>query len=816
MKAIVLSFDKQSGLVELTYKKYMELWPDCPLQFRVPYNGKSTNKSYEYFKTKKNVELVKTPVDIRSTMQTLLNDLDDDEWVYWCIDDRYPIEIKNFGLLNNIYKTVVNGDVDRLNAVKLFAWKEELTGEALEIGGLGYRLQKPATLFGFWHHYFIKVAVLKYFFLSGNLSKKYSISDLTTTYHFKKEISRLTYTAVPEQDILILGEPCFEGKLTSNGYELLKRYNCPIPPYKTLPLKKDFIHKDIPAVKSKGTRLSRADADMKADAGIRNHSFIHLINPVKLPPDNDFYKAQQITFKAIEDAWNLRGGLSVELRTAQFKEDGDVTPSIFSPTPDLNRSVLDDRAFTLKRKLPFLADILDRILKYSSAEYAVFTNVDIIPSSDFYLSINELINSGNIAFTINRRTIEKNPNTPEKMDEILSQAGKSHPGHDCFIFPRVWIEQFDVGKVVIGVPWLGFVLLANMACYNKGINVFQQLYLTRHLGDDANWTLPEHLQYRDYNAIEAEEVLNRLQRRYGSFKPESYLGKHVTLAKQQVVMAKQRGADIKSVSRSDNRLTFCINSGRSGSEYLKVLLGSAGRVTAFHEAKPAMSDNCLKMVTDHPLEETFTQRYEKVLAVKEALNHLPPGQVYAETNHMFVKTFYDVIMESFPHELLTVIILRRGLVKVLKSFITMGYFSERNEVWPLWMHRVPSKNSVLKPYKSYEEMDTLDRAISYLIDIEAKAQAFKRDFPGCNIVEIDLEDLQDYQSVSKFFKNIGIEPTPYTEEIVGSVINTRQERKDALQIETNEGHCRERIINYIEKSRKYGIDLPDLPQFKEN
>ena len=224
MKAIVLSFDKQSGLVELTYKKYMELWPDCPLRFRIPYNDISTNKSFEYFKSCENVELVKSPVAIRLTMQTLLKDLDDEEWIYWCIDDRYPIEIKNFELLNNIYTAVVNGDVDQLNAVKLFAWREELTDEKLEIGGAKYQLQKPLTLFGFWHHYFLKVKVLKYFFLSDNLPKKYSISDLTMTYHFMEEIDLLTKTAVPEQDILILGEPCFEGKLTSNGYELLEKY----------------------------------------------------------------------------------------------------------------------------------------------------------------------------------------------------------------------------------------------------------------------------------------------------------------------------------------------------------------------------------------------------------------------------------------------------------------------------------------------------------------------------------------------------------------------------------------------------------------
>jgi hypothetical protein len=96
-------------------------------------------------------------------------------------------------------------------------------------------------------------------------------------------------------------------------------------------------------------------------------------------------------------------------------------------------------------------------LKYSSAEFAIFTNVDIIPSPDFYPRINELVESGHTAFTINRRTIQKVPNSPDRLYEILAQRGKPHPGHDCFIFPREWIERFFVGRIVIGVPWVGFI-----------------------------------------------------------------------------------------------------------------------------------------------------------------------------------------------------------------------------------------------------------------------------------------------------------------------------------------------------------------------
>lgn len=261
---------------------------------------------------------------------------------------------------------------------------------------------------------------------------------------------------------------------------------------------------------------------------------MHLINPFAVSVNNRQYEIQQVTFKAIEEAWKHRGNIAVELKTAQFREDHNIIPPIFTRTPDLKRSVLDNSEFLLKRKLPFLSDILKRILKYSYADYAIFTNVDIIPSTNFYIKIYEILQEGTHAFTINRRTISEFPNTPDRLPEILDQEGTPHPGHDCFIFPRKWIKYFDVGNIVVGVPWIGFILLANIACLAKGVQVFQDLKITRHLGNDKVWQDKEHLQYRNYNAREAAEILDRLQQKYGSFKPDSYLGRHVTLAQQQV------------------------------------------------------------------------------------------------------------------------------------------------------------------------------------------------------------------------------------------------------------------------------------------
>jgi hypothetical protein len=265
-----------------------------------------------------------------------------------------------------------------------------------------------------------------------------------------------------------------------------------------------------------------------------------------------------------------------------------------------------------------------------------------------------------------------------------------------------------------------------------------------------------------------------------------------------------------------HRLIFCINSGRAGSEYLMHILGTAKNVSAFHEPEPTMSTKYLSVVMKKSLAATKEERRVKVDAIQKFLADSPPGQIYAETSNMFIKTFYDVVMDSFPREQIYVVILRRDLAKVLKSFISLGYFAEPEDGWHDWMYRVPSALSIIRPPMPYEQMDMYDRTISYLIDIEAHAQAFKDKYPDCAISEVFLEQLQNMESVTCFFQQLKIEPTAETAKVVGTRINERKHRKDKMKVDTSDAYCRERIRNYVLLCQEHGIKLPDLIQFNDS
>src|SRR5437016_4718972 len=86
MKAIVLTYDRNRAVTEHMILKYEQLWPDHPFTFRIPYQELAgpANPRHEY---------IRTPPEIRPTVLQLIAGLDDNEWIYWCVDDKYPIEL---------------------------------------------------------------------------------------------------------------------------------------------------------------------------------------------------------------------------------------------------------------------------------------------------------------------------------------------------------------------------------------------------------------------------------------------------------------------------------------------------------------------------------------------------------------------------------------------------------------------------------------------------------------------------------------------------------------------------------------------------
>lgn len=259
----------------------------------------------------------------------------------------------------------------------------------------------------------------------------------------------------------------------------------------------------------------------------------------------------------------------------------------------------------------------------------------------------------------------------------------------------------------------------------------------------------------------------------------------------------------------DRRLIFSINSGRAGSKYLAQLLGTARSVESFHEAEPKMSGEFMSMINSAPMAASRDQRRIKADAIAAILRS-KPGAIYAETNHAFIKTFFDVVLDDFPSG--SVINLRRDLPLVLKSFVELGYFSPLNPLSFSWMSSPNAATAALPAIGPDSSLDQFDLCIAYLLDIEARAARFREEYPEVPLYEVRLEELNRIEFVEEFFNRLHLVPTAATREVVGQSVNERRPRKEKIGNPATMEECQRRLAEYLKKAKARGINVPEIAQ----
>ncbi len=237
----------------------------------------------------------------------------------------------------------------------------------------------------------------------------------------------------------------------------------------------------------------------------------HILNPVNVGPESDLHIAQPVTFQSMRNAREVaHAQCDVEFLSAQYPEDRRAVPPDFTPTPDLERSIMDFGAFQKPKKLPVLKDILDRLYEASDAEYFIYTNVDIALMPNFYNMVCAMTASGLDAFVINRRTISTRFTTVDALPFMFAEAGIPHGGYDCFIFRREHYPHYDLGRICIGAMAVGSGLLLNMACFANRFYEARDLHLTFHLGDSRTWRDPAVDDIQAFNENEFGQLARRL------------------------------------------------------------------------------------------------------------------------------------------------------------------------------------------------------------------------------------------------------------------------------------------------------------------
>lgn len=225
MKALVLTYDEHLPIADHMIQTYQDRWQDHQFTFRVPYNDDPPN--YLEDKYECDIELVESKPAINDTMMTLLQGINDEEWIYWALDDKYILELDT-QTVNELRQWLVEdgGHIDGLSFVRA---RNLLSGVSLSgeyFTNNGEKFHRRSDYSQIWLPQFLKAKVLRYLF------KKMPKPDSA------KEMDELKYEVglpddhklyVTDKNYAVMGESTSRGKITQNCTRSFEKYGMDIP-----------------------------------------------------------------------------------------------------------------------------------------------------------------------------------------------------------------------------------------------------------------------------------------------------------------------------------------------------------------------------------------------------------------------------------------------------------------------------------------------------------------------------------------------------------------------------------------------------------
>lgn len=227
--AIVLSCDEYHPFVEHMIRRYGTMWPDHPFRFHVPFQD-SPSRLQDKFGSL--VRMVKTPKHFRPTVLGLLEGFNDNDLIYWCLDDKYLVDW-NRPAVTRCLDFMSSSASEQIGGLlfcrppTLYLKQHVRPYEAKNLIANDFEVAKRFDYSMIWIHQFIRVAFIRHLFQS-----------FPATEFRAKEMDHLkTKVALPDLgDLLVtkksqafFGESTTRGKLTQNCFESFGKCGQPVP-----------------------------------------------------------------------------------------------------------------------------------------------------------------------------------------------------------------------------------------------------------------------------------------------------------------------------------------------------------------------------------------------------------------------------------------------------------------------------------------------------------------------------------------------------------------------------------------------------------
>jgi len=224
MKAIVLTFDRHRAITQHLIRQYERIWPNHPFRFRIPYQQLRGPDS-------KRVEYIESPPEITSTVLRLIEDIEDEEWIYWCSDDKYPIHFI-VEKVNELFHYIITTTSEISG---LLFCRTRVTLDQPELSLLPRQGVTPAGdvllerkgWYQIWIHQFLKAKVLRSLFSQLPLA----IPSAKALDALKDQIPKPDeyHLFVTEQNFAVFGESTKRGVITRNCLESIRRTDIELP-----------------------------------------------------------------------------------------------------------------------------------------------------------------------------------------------------------------------------------------------------------------------------------------------------------------------------------------------------------------------------------------------------------------------------------------------------------------------------------------------------------------------------------------------------------------------------------------------------------
>ncbi len=228
LPALVLTCDKYHLFAAHMIVRYGVVWPSHPFTFHVPYQDRALSG----LGLGSRVESRRTPGPIRATVLGLLDEFDAEAWVYWCVDDKYPIQFVQPAVAHladavssdRLSGTGIDGVL--LCRCRRMLQPQYLSGERREGPG-GVTLLGRRDYSQIWLHQFLKVKVLRHLFLQ----LPETVAEAKALDALKDEVAlpadhRLY---VVEKNLAVFGESTTRGRVTSNCASSFRALGLAVP-----------------------------------------------------------------------------------------------------------------------------------------------------------------------------------------------------------------------------------------------------------------------------------------------------------------------------------------------------------------------------------------------------------------------------------------------------------------------------------------------------------------------------------------------------------------------------------------------------------